>query len=78
MNRKQVSLQYSAALAITGVIKGTSRSKLHNELGLESLKLRKTFRPLYWSDNMTSTGHPIYLLNLIPKSTHGCHVKIFM
>ena len=47
MSRKQVSLQYSAALAITGVIKGTSRSKLHNELGLESLKLRKTFRPLY-------------------------------
>ena len=33
-------IQYSAALAITGAIKGTSQSKLHSELGFESLKFR--------------------------------------
>ena len=32
------SVQYKAALAITGAIQGTSRDKLNQELGLESLK----------------------------------------
>ena len=31
------SLQYNAALAITGATRGTSKEKLYNELGLESL-----------------------------------------
>ena len=75
MNSKQESLQYSAALAITRVIKGTSSSKLHKKFGLESLKLRKTFRRPCSSDNITSTGHPTYLFNLIPKSTHGCQKR---
>ena len=38
INSKLESIQYNAALAITGAIKGTSRSKLYKELGLESLK----------------------------------------
>ena len=29
------SVQYDAALAITGAIRGTSRAKLHQELGLK-------------------------------------------
>ena len=32
------SMQYKAALAITGAVQGTSRDKLNQELGLESLK----------------------------------------
>ena len=32
------SIQYNTALAITGPIKGTSKEKLYNELGLEYLK----------------------------------------
>ena len=32
------SVQYNAALAITGAIRGTSQTKLYRELGLESLK----------------------------------------
>ena len=34
------SLQYNAATAIAGAIRGTSSEKLFQELGLESLKLR--------------------------------------
>ena len=34
------SIQYNARLAITGAIRGTSREKLYNELGLESLHPR--------------------------------------
>ena len=38
INSKLESIQCNAALAITGALKGTSRSKLYKELGLESLK----------------------------------------
>ena len=34
------SIQYNAALAITGAIKGTSKEKLYQELGFESLQSR--------------------------------------
>ena len=37
------SLQYNAALAITGAIRGTLKEKLYNELGLESLQNRQWY-----------------------------------
>ena len=40
------SIQYNAALAITGAIRGSSREKLYQELGLESLKSRRWYRKL--------------------------------
>ena len=39
-HQKLESLQYSACLAITGAIRGSSREKLYQELGFESLQLR--------------------------------------
>ena len=39
-------LQYNAALAITGAIRGTSKEKLFNKLGLESLQNRRWYRKL--------------------------------
>ena len=41
LNQKIGKIQYNAARAITGVIKGTYQSWLYNELGLESLKFRR-------------------------------------
>ena len=41
---KTEQIQYNAALAIAGAIRGKSQSKLYNELGLESLKFRRWFR----------------------------------
>ena len=38
---KLESIQYKAALAITGAIQRTSRDKIYEELGLESLKARR-------------------------------------
>ena len=35
------SVQYNAALAITGTIKGTSPERLYQELGFESLRNRR-------------------------------------
>ena len=39
-------MQYKAALAITNAIQGTSRDKIYQELGLESLKSRRWYKRL--------------------------------
>ena len=44
--KKIESVQYNAALAITGAIQGTSREKLYKELGLETLKSRRWLKKL--------------------------------
>ena len=64
------SVQYNASLAITGANKGTSRLKLYNEIGLESLKFRRLFRKLCIFYKIKSTGLLSYLYDLIPKSSH--------
>ena len=40
-SNKLETVQYSAALAITGAIKGTSCEKLYQEFGLEYLQQRR-------------------------------------
>ena len=40
------SIQYNACLTITGTIRGTSKEKLYQELGLESIQLRRWYRKL--------------------------------
>ena len=40
------SIQYNAALAIAGAIRGTFREKLYQELGFESLQQRRWYRKL--------------------------------
>ena len=45
-SNKLETVQYNAALAITGEIKGTSREKLYQELGLEYLQQRRWMRRL--------------------------------
>ena len=54
---KLESVQYSAALAVTGAWKGTSRANLYAELGWESLNLRR------WS------RHPALLYKIVNKLT---------
>ena len=60
------NIQYNATMAITGAIKGTSRSKLYKELGLESLKSQRTLRRLCAFHKIISIRIPTYLFNLIP------------
>ena len=45
-SNKLETVQYNAALAITGAIKGTSREKLHQESGFEYLQQRRRMRRL--------------------------------
>ena len=65
--QKNESIQYQAALAITGGIHGTSQTKLYNQLGIESMKLRQWFRRLCYFFKIQSSGLPQYLNDLIPK-----------
>ena len=64
-HQKLELLQYNACLAITGAIRGTSREKLYEELGLDSLKLRSWFRKLSCSYKLFNSEHPYYLFKLI-------------
>ena len=57
--------QYNAALAITDAIRGTSREKLYQQLGLEFLKNRKWLRRHCYLHKILSTKLPTYLYELI-------------
>ena len=77
---KLESIQYEAALAITGAIQGTSRDRIYAELGLESLKDRRWYKRL--SLKIMNEQAPNYLINLIPKCnpiirTRNNHKPIF-
>ena len=63
---KMESIQYNACLAITGAIRGTSREKIYQELGLESLQLRHWYRKLCLFYKVFKNKHPKYRFNLIP------------
>ena len=60
---KLESVQYEAALAITGAIQSTSRNKTYEELGIESLKGRRWYRRLSCMFKIMKEETPNYLIN---------------
>ena len=66
LHAKMKSIQYNACLAITGTIRGTSREKIYQELGLESLQLRRWYRKFCLFYKVFKSEHPKYLIYLIP------------
>ena len=67
-------IQYKAALAITGAIKGTSQSKFYCELGFESLKFRGWFRKLCTFLKLETSGLPDFILF---HKTITCTILVF-
>ena len=63
-----LSIQYNAALAITGAIKGTSREKIYPELDLESLQDGRWYRKLCVFYKILNTMSPKYLSDIIPST----------
>ena len=63
---KLESVQYNAALAITGAIRGTSKERLYQELGFEHLEKRRWYRRmcLFWK--IVNGFAPSYLSKLLP------------
>ena len=76
--KKNESVQYNAALAIIGAIKGSSCEKLYQELGLEYLCQRRCVRRLCLLYKVFSTGQPSYIYDLLPPMRSSCeHVNSF-
>ena len=59
-------VQYKAALIVSGCWQGTSREKLYNELGWESLADRRWFRRLTYFYKIRNRLTPGYLYDNIP------------
>ena len=68
-HQKLESIQYNACLAITGAIRGTSKEKLYQEIGLESLQLRRWYRKLGMFYKIFKSKSRQYLFKLIPEKT---------
>ena len=58
-------VQYSACLVITGAFKGTSRERLYQELGLESLKDRRWHRKMWFFYKILKRLSPKYLTSYL-------------
>ena len=56
--QKVECIQYNAVLSITGAIRGTSREKLFEELGLKSLQHRWWYRKLCCSYKILKNQSP--------------------
>ena len=64
--QKMETIQYNAALAITGAIRGSSREKVFQELGLETLQQRHWYRKLCCFYKILKSQSPKYLYSIIP------------
>ena len=62
------SIQYNTCLALTGTIRGTSKEKIYQELGLESLQIRRWYRKLCLFYKIYKDQYPSYLDNIIPRT----------
>ena len=65
-HQKLESVQYNAALAKTGAIRGSSTKKIYQELGSESLQERWWFRKLFYFFKITKNESLKYLFDKIP------------
>ena len=86
---KLESVQYKVVLAITGAIKASSREKIYQQLGFESLKSRRWYKRLSCMFNLMNDKAPYYLKNIVPKChqstrlrnnrlpTFHCHTECF-
>ena len=70
-HQKLESIQCDACLAITYAIRGTSKGKLYQELGLESLQLRHCYRNLAMFHNICKSKISQYLFKLITEKNHA-------
>ena len=64
--QKIESFQYNACLTITGAIRGNSREKIYQELGLESLQYRRWYRKLCYFYKIYNAKSSDCLFQLIP------------
>ena len=74
-HQKLESIQYHAYLALSGAIRGPSREKLYQELGLESLQRRRWHRKLSLFYKSFKENKLVYLFNLIPTKNSNYNTR---
>ena len=74
---KLESIQYNAMLAISGAIRGTSREKLYQEIGIESLEDRRWLRRLCLFYKIINNNTPSYLHDLVKKQIPNYSFRSF-
>ena len=62
-HQRPQSIQYNAAIAITGTIRGTSLGKRFEEVGLETLKSGLWFRKLHLLTKYFIANHLVTFFN---------------
>ena len=65
-HQKPESVQYSACVALSEAIRGSSREKIYHELGMESLQCWRWYRKRCLFYTIFKENRPVYLFNLIP------------
>ena len=68
-------IQYQAALAISGVCRGSSRSKLYEELGWENLSERRMCRRILQIHKIFNNKTPSYLNDNCLQTVEPCSVE---
>ena len=68
-------IQYNVALVITGAMRGTSREKLYQELGLESLCKRRWYRKLCYFFKIFKGQSPSYLFRILPSVSKAYNTR---
>ena len=66
-HKKLESIQYNAALAITGAIRRTSKQNFYQKLGFECLQQRLWYRKRCYFHKIFKEESPNYLFKLILK-----------
>ena len=67
------SIQYQAALGVTGAWKGTSRDKIYEQIGWESLHNRREFHRVTQFYKIMNNLTPLYLKEPVPDP----HIHLF-
>ena len=67
--------QYNACLAITVAIRGTSKEKVYQELGLEPFQLQRWFRKLCFFYKILKNNQPSYLSNIVPQRNFAFNTR---
>ena len=74
-HQKMESIQYNAPLAITSAIRSTSREKLDQELGLESLRKRRWYRKLCYFLKIFKGQSREYLCRILSSVSRAYHTR---
>ena len=74
-HQKLESIQYNAYLALSRAIRGSSRQKNYQELGLESLQCQRWYMKLSLFYKIFKENKPVYLFNPIPTKISNYNTK---